>query len=80
MRENRPEQSVFVCQNCGYGSLYLCENCNKEQNHAGICDTCGGITNLIIVNADYNAAKNIATENIEEIIKKEMGKEYNPPK
>lgn len=79
-RENRPEQSVFVCQNCGYGSLYLCENCNKEQNHAGICDACGGKTNLITVNADYNAAKNIATENIEETIKKEMGKEYNPPK
>lgn len=79
-RENRPEQSVFVCQNCGYGSLYLCENCNKEQNHSGVCDSCGGKTNLITVNADYNAAKNIATENIEETIKKEMGKEYNPPK
>lgn len=79
-RENRPEQAVFVCQNCGYGAMYLCESCNKEQNHAGKCDSCGGRTNLITVNADYNAAKNIATKDIEAIIKKEMGKDYNPPK
>ncbi len=78
--ENRPEQAVFVCQNCGYGAMYLCESCNKEQNHAGKCDNCGGRTNLITVNADYNAAKNIATKDIEAIIKKEMGKDYNPPK
>lgn len=79
-RENRPEQAVFVCWNCGYGAMYLCESCNKEQNHAGKCDSCGGRTNLITVNADYNAAKNIATKDIEAIIKKEMGKDYNPPK
>ena len=79
-RENRPEQAVFVCRNCGYGAMYLCESCNKEQNHAGKCDSCGGRTNLITVNADYNAAKNIATKDIEAIIKKEMGKDYNPPK
>lgn len=79
-RENRPEQSVFVCRECGYGNMYLCENCNKEQNHAGKCDSCGGVTNLITVNADYNAAKNIATKDIEQIIKKTMGKDYNPPK
>lgn len=78
--ENRPEQSVFVCRECGYGNMYLCENCNKEQNHAGKCDSCGGVTNLITVNADYNAAKNIATKDIEQIIKKTMGKDYNPPK
>ena len=79
-RENRMEQAVFICQNCGYGAMYLCESCNKEQNHAGKCDSCSGRTNLITVNADYNAAKNIATKDIEAIIKKEMGKDYNPPK
>ena len=79
-RENRPEQAVFICQHCGYGAMYLCESCNKEQNHAGKCDNCGGKTNLITVNAGYNAAKNIATKDIEAIIKKEMGKDYNPPK
>lgn len=79
-RENRPEQAIFVCRNCGYGAMHLCESCNKEQNHAGKCDSCGGRTNLITVNADYNAAKNIAAKDIEAIIKKEMGKDYNPPK
>ena len=71
---NRVDQATFVCQSCGYGSLYHCFNCGKDQLSSGKCKECDGDVKLIPVHADYNAAKNIATPGIEKIIKKNLAK------
>lgn len=44
-KDNRPDQSTFICQKCGFETL-----------------------------ADYNAARNIATKDIEKIIQNELEK------
>ena len=73
-RNNRPDQATFVCLSCGYGGNHHCFDCGKDQSTAGECETCGKPTKKIVVNADFNAAKNIATLGIEEIIVAEIAK------
>ena len=83
-KQNRPNQSTFICQNCGYGDLYHCLSCGKNQKEAGNCIKCGEATKHMSVNADYNAARNIATPGIDTIIEqalaeiKEEGGEEKP--
>jgi putative transposase len=67
-KNNRPSQAVFICNSCGYGDLYHCFSCGKSQKESGVCNNCSATTKHMPVNADYNAAKNIATPNIETII------------
>jgi len=67
-KQNRPDQATFVCQECGYGDLYHCFSCGKDQRKAGLCINCNGLTKHISINADYNAAKNLSTSGIESII------------
>jgi len=68
-KENRPNKATFECKSCGYGTLYHCFDCDQEQTEAGKCRNCDS-TNIkkVTVHADYNAAKNIATPGIEQII------------
>lgn len=68
-RDNRETQETFICKACNYGNNYSCLSCHYEQDYSGACEQCGGNTKHITVNADYNAAKNIATPDIEQIIK-----------
>lgn len=68
-KKNRVDQATFVCQNCGYGSLYHCSECRNMQNQSGSCDKCDSDTKLIKINADYNAARNLAVLDIDRIIK-----------
>lgn len=65
---NRTSQAVFHCSQCGYGDLYHCFSCGKNQPEPGNCLHCGTVVKHTPVNADYNAAKNIATPGIEAII------------
>lgn len=67
-KNNRPDQATFICTACGYGDLYYCFQCGKSQQEPGLCQQCGSPTKHMTVNADYNAAKNIATLDIEQII------------
>lgn len=69
---NRPDQSTFVCKSCGYGKQYHCFDCGTSQPENGNCDTCGKPVTLIPVHADYNAARNIATPGIEQIIRDQL--------
>lgn len=71
-QSNRPNQSTFICQECGYGDLHHCFSCGKDQRENGACISCGSPTKHIPVNADYNAAKNLATVGIAEIITKSL--------
>lgn len=73
--DNRKTQAEFVCQNCGYGSLYKCTSCGYRQKESGECKECGNKTYLEKVNADFNAAKNIAIDGIEKIIKEQCKKQ-----
>ena len=73
-RSNRPDQATLDCLSCGYGGNHHCFDCGKDQSAAGACETCGKPTKKIVVNADFNAAKNIATYGIEEIIAAEIAK------
>lgn len=65
---NRPDQATFVCKEYGYGSLHHCFSCGKDQVEVGACVSCSGATKLVPVNADYNAARNLAISGIEDII------------
>ncbi|GMB01850.1 transposase [Pelosinus sp. IPA-1] len=67
-KASRSGQATFVCTNCGYGNLHHCFSCSAKQKEAGVCLKCGEPTKHLIINADYNAARNIATEGIAEII------------
>jgi IS605 OrfB family transposase len=67
-RDNRPNQATFVCTHCGYGGLYHCFACGKSQVEAGVCHLCGGETKIMKINADYNAARNLAICGIDQII------------
>lgn len=68
-KANRPDQATFICKNCGYGDLHHCFHCGKDYSEGGSCPDCGSKLKHIPVHADYNAARNIATPGIEEIIK-----------
>lgn len=68
-KANRPSQATFVCTECGYGNLHHCFLCGKDFTKGGYCPECSSRLKHISVHADYNAAKNIATPDIEEIIK-----------
>jgi IS605 OrfB family transposase len=57
-----PQYTSQRCSKCGYINAE-----NREDQAIFKCKNCGFETN-----ADYNAAKNIATPNIEEIIKEEL--------
>lgn len=67
-RNNRPSQAIFCCSHCGYGDHYHCLSCGKNQGEPGNCHHCGSTVKHTPVNADYNAAKNIATPDIEQLI------------
>lgn len=67
-KDSRLDLATFVCRACGYGSKYHCFSCGNDQESNGKCEKCGEATKLLSINADYNAARNIATSNIEEII------------
>lgn len=72
-KENRVDQATFSCVACGYGNHYHCYSCDKDQDSTGPCNSCGSSSvKQVYVNADYNAAKNIATEGIEELIAAEL--------
>lgn len=67
-KANRSDQATFVCTVCGYGNLHHCFSCGVKQRESGICLKCGEPTKHLTINADYNAARNLATEGISEII------------
>ncbi|WP_054696859.1 CRISPR-associated endodeoxyribonuclease Cas12f1 [Syntrophomonas palmitatica] len=67
-KTNRSSQAVFECKQCGYGSRTICINCRHVQVSGDVCEECGGIVKKENVNADYNAAKNISTPYIDQII------------
>lgn len=67
-KANRPDQSTFICTACGYGDLHHCFACGGKQKEGGSCKKCGEPTKHVLINADYNAARNLATKNIAEII------------
>jgi transposase, IS605 OrfB family, central region len=71
---NRQDRATFVCKACGFGDLYHCLTCGRDQAAAGRCESCGGETKHVAVSADYNAAKNIAVPGIETIIAEAMAK------
>lgn len=67
VRKVEPSYTSQRCSNCGH----ICQanrDISKGQSHFK-CVSCGYKTN-----ADYNAARNIATPGIEEIIKRELGR------
>ncbi len=76
-RDNRPTRDVFLCGNCGYGGLYHCFSCGTEQREGGNCVRCGEKTKVMTVPADYNAARNIATPDIETIIQQSIQDQSN---
>lgn len=67
-RASRPDQATFVCTACGYGSHHHCFDCGAHQAEAGPCTKCGSSTKHLVINADYNAARNLATAGIADII------------
>lgn len=67
-KENRPDQATFICKVCGYGDLHHCFACGNKQQESGNCLKCGEVTKHLTVNADYNAAKNLSTAGIADII------------
>jgi IS605 OrfB family transposase len=67
-KDNRKSQATFICNHCGYGSLHHCFNCGNKQEEASECTKCGSQTKHLSINADYNAARNLATDGIAEII------------
>jgi len=71
--DNRPNQSTFKCGKCGYGDNYYCPTCGSEQSENKPCNACGSEVVKSVVHADYNAAKNLATKNIDTIIALEKG-------
>ena len=71
---NRLRQDTFICQKCGYGSKYICNSCQHIQTGSGVCEKCKGSVKPMVVNADYNAARNLAIKGIDKIIKKETSK------
>lgn len=73
-KSNRPNQSTFICQSCGFGGLYHCTSCGRLQKDPGSCTRCGEEVALQKVHADYNAARNIATAGIDQLIEDELKK------
>lgn len=70
---NRPDQATFKCGKCRYGDNYYCYTCGHEQDENGSCSNCGSEVVKSVIHADYNAAKNLSTPDIDTIIEKEMG-------
>lgn len=67
VRYINPEYTSQRCSKCGY-----IDKDNRISQNTFRCGKCGFETN-----ADYNAAKNIATPNIEEIINRELKEKLN---
>lgn len=74
---NRPDQATFKCGKCGYGNNYYCPTCGSEQSEDNSCHVCGSKIVKSVVHADYNAAKNLATKDIDKIIALEKGESAN---
>lgn len=69
-KENRDRNKTgFGCVSCGYGRKYTCKDCGHTQQNK-TCEKCGSTnTYKQFVHADYNAARNLATPDIDTIIK-----------
>jgi putative transposase len=67
-KDSRLDQATFICTACGYGNLHHCFACGAKQKEGGVCEKCGDPTKHLAVNADYNAARNLAIEGIADII------------
>lgn len=67
-KTSRLDQENFVCTVCGYGNLHHCFSCGAKQTESGTCLKCGEPTKHLTINADYNAARNIAISGIAEVI------------
>lgn len=71
--DSQLNQAHFICSACGYGSLFHCCSCDGKQIDSGVCLQCGGAdTRKLTINADYNAARNLTAENIEDMIRQTL--------